>query len=83
MTGLDGHAFGSWRGKGNLARMWLRDFFAKDLPTCRTMAFGYNTKLGHHSIHTLEDYKLDLLEQVRNARTTAEVSPARALSERP
>jgi hypothetical protein len=77
VTGLGGHAFGSWRGKGGLARMWLRDFFVKDLPTCRTMAFGY-MKPGHHSIHTLEDHKLDLLDQVRNARTTAEVSAHRA-----
>jgi len=53
--------------------MWLRDFFAEDLPTCRTMAYGYNTALGHHSIHTIHDYKIDLLEQIKNARTTPEV----------
>ena len=43
ITGLDGHAYGSWRGKGNLGRMWLRDFLSKDLPNCRTMTYGYTT----------------------------------------
>ncbi|KAJ5893420.1 hypothetical protein N7495_005111 [Penicillium taxi] len=32
IAGLDGHAYGSWQGRGNLARMWLRDFLSKDLP---------------------------------------------------
>ncbi|KAI5793361.1 hypothetical protein FPQ18DRAFT_167883 [Pyronema domesticum] len=72
VTGLDGHAYGSWRGKGSLARMWLHDFFAKDLPSCRTMTYGYNTKLRHHSIHTIYDYKLDMLEQIKKARVTSE-----------
>ncbi|KAF8243658.1 hypothetical protein K440DRAFT_38426 [Wilcoxina mikolae CBS 423.85] len=72
VTGLDGHAYGSWRGKGTLARMWLRDFFAKDLPNCRTMVYGYNSKLSHNSIHTVWDYKIDLLEQIKKARTTKE-----------
>jgi hypothetical protein len=44
ITGLDGHAFGSWQGKGNLGRMWVLDFFLKDLPPCRTMIYGYNSK---------------------------------------
>lgn len=76
VTGLDGHAYGSWRGKGSLARMWLHDFFAKDLPSCRTMTYGYNTKLRHHSIHTIYDYKLDMLEQIKKARVTSEVKAA-------
>lgn len=56
ITGLDGHAYGSWRGKGNLGRMWLRDFLSKDLPYCRTMVYGYNSKLSTHGIDTIMDY---------------------------
>ncbi|KAA8900226.1 hypothetical protein FN846DRAFT_959301 [Sphaerosporella brunnea] len=72
VTGLDGHAYGSWRSKGSLPRMWLRDFFSKDLQSCRTMVYGYDTKLRHHNIHTLYDYKIDLLEQIKKARKTNE-----------
>lgn len=73
VAGLDGHAYGSWRGRGTLGRMWLRDFFAKDLPNCRTMTYGYDSKLCHRSVHTIWDYKIDLLEQIKKARTTQEV----------
>ena len=41
ITGLDGHAYGSWSG-GDPKRMWLRDFLSEDLPKCRVMIYGYN-----------------------------------------
>jgi hypothetical protein len=73
VTGLDGHAYGSWRGRGDLAEMWLRDFFSEDFPDCRTMIYGYNSKLNHHSFHTIQDYVQDLLLALKLARKTAEV----------
>jgi hypothetical protein len=73
ITGLDGHAYGSWRGKANLGRMWLRDFLSQDLPFCRTMIYGYNSKLSSHGIDTILDYGRGLLEELKKIRNTEEV----------
>jgi hypothetical protein len=74
ITGLDGHAYGSWRGKGNLGRMWLRDFLSKDLPQCRTMIYGYNSKLLSRGVHTIMDYGREFLERIKRVRYTKEVT---------
>jgi hypothetical protein len=74
ITGLDGHAYGSWRGKGNLGRMWLRDFLSKDLPHCRTMIYGYNSKLASHGVDTIMDYSRGLMEELKKVRGTEKVS---------
>ena len=73
ITGLDGHAYGSWRGKGNLGRMWLRNFLSKDLPNCRTMIYGYNSKLSSHGIDTIMDYGREFLEGIKRVRHIQEV----------
>ncbi|KAH6694334.1 hypothetical protein BKA61DRAFT_647691 [Leptodontidium sp. MPI-SDFR-AT-0119] len=73
ITGLDGHAYGSWRGKSNLGRMWLRDFLSKDLPNCRTMIYGYNSKLSSHGINTIMDYGREFLEAIKRVRHTQEL----------
>ncbi|KAF2655155.1 hypothetical protein K491DRAFT_693174 [Lophiostoma macrostomum CBS 122681] len=73
ITGLDGHAYGSWRGKGNLGRMWLRDFLSKDLPCCRTMIYGYNSKLTSHGVDTIMDYGRGLVEELKKVRRTEEL----------
>src|SRR5437763_11226861 len=73
ITGLDGHAYGSWRGKGNLGRMWLRNFLSKDLPNCRTMIYGYDSKLSSHGIDKILDYGRDFLEGIKRVRQTQEV----------
>ncbi|KAH0551496.1 hypothetical protein GP486_007289 [Trichoglossum hirsutum] len=72
ITGLGGHAYGSWRGKGNLGRMWLRHFLSKDLPRCRTMIYGYNSKLSSRGIGTVEDYSREFLEGIKKVRGTKE-----------
>ncbi|ORX95666.1 hypothetical protein BCR34DRAFT_498311 [Clohesyomyces aquaticus] len=77
ITGLDGNAYGSWTSRSNLARMWLRDFLSKDMPQCRTMIYGYNSKLSSHGIDTVLDYGRELLEGVKNIRRT------QSLRERP
>ena len=74
ITGLDGHAYGSWRGKGNLGRMWLRDFLSKDLPQCRTMIYGYNSKLSSRGVDTIMDYGREFLERIKGVRYTKEVA---------
>ncbi|KAH7201171.1 hypothetical protein DER44DRAFT_616215, partial [Fusarium oxysporum] len=70
ITGLDGHAYGSWRGKGNLGRMWLRDFLSQDLPYCRTMIYGYNSKLSSHGVSTIMDYGRELIEELKKIRNS-------------
>ena len=73
ITGLDGNAYGSWRGRGNLARMWLRDFLSKDMPQCRTMIYGYDSKLSSRGIDTITDYGRQILEGIKNIRNTQSV----------
>ncbi|KAJ5884884.1 hypothetical protein N7495_009394 [Penicillium taxi] len=73
ITGLDGHAYGSWQGRGNLGRMWLRDFLSKDLPQCRTMIYGYNSKLSSPGIDTILDYGRGLMEEIKKIRNTTEL----------
>ncbi|KAK2616717.1 hypothetical protein QQS21_000329 [Conoideocrella luteorostrata] len=73
ITGLDGHAYGSWRSKGDLGRMWLRDFLAKDLPCCRTMIYGYNSKLSSRGIDAIMDYGRELMEELKKIRNTDEL----------
>ncbi|KFY34178.1 hypothetical protein V494_06986 [Pseudogymnoascus sp. VKM F-4513 (FW-928)] len=73
ITGLDRHAYRSWRGKGNLGRMWLRDFLCKDMPCCRTMTYGYNSKLATHGVDTIMDYGRGLMEELKKIRNTEEL----------
>ncbi|KAL7916980.1 hypothetical protein ACQKWADRAFT_317663 [Trichoderma austrokoningii] len=73
ITGLDGHAYGSWRGKGNLGRMWLRHFLSQDLPYCRTMTYGYNSKLSTRGNDTIIDYSRGLMEALKKIRNTEEL----------
>ncbi|RFN52394.1 hypothetical protein FIE12Z_3325 [Fusarium flagelliforme] len=68
ITGLDGHAYGSWRSKKNLGRMWLRDFLSEDLPCCRTMIYGYNSKLSSRGISKITDYGRELMEELKKIR---------------
>lgn len=70
ITGLDGHAYGSWRGKGDSRRMWLRELLCTDLPCCRTMIYGYNSKLSSDGIDTIMDYGRGLLEELKKVRNT-------------
>ncbi|KAA8905689.1 hypothetical protein FN846DRAFT_950264 [Sphaerosporella brunnea] len=68
----DGHAYGSWRGRGNLRRMWLRDFLGPEFPYCRTMIYGYDSKLQSHGVEDITDYKRSFLEELRKARSSPE-----------
>lgn len=81
VTGLDGHGYGSFRGRGNLGRMWLRDFFKTDFPDCRTMVWGYNSKLtSESSVHEIKDYNAAFLAEIDDSRADKTVivsKPAR------
>lgn len=54
--------------------MWLRHFLSKDMPSCRTMTYGYNSKLTARGIDTIMDYGRELLEELKKVRNTDEVS---------
>ncbi|RAH73011.1 uncharacterized protein BO66DRAFT_435905 [Aspergillus aculeatinus CBS 121060] len=43
VTGLAGHAFGSWRHEDG--KMWLRDLLPQDLPAVRVMIYGYSAQV--------------------------------------
>ena len=73
ITGLDGHAYGSWSG-GNPKRMWLRDFLSEDLPKCRVMIYGYNSKLSDPGLHTIADFGRDLQEDLLRVRRSDQVA---------
>ncbi|RPB13466.1 hypothetical protein P167DRAFT_115662 [Morchella conica CCBAS932] len=70
VCGLNRHAYGSWRGRGKLRRMWLRHYFSQDIPNYRTMIYGYNSNLTAHAIHTTQDYSKGFLEELIKARKT-------------
>lgn len=59
--------------------MWLRDFLSKDLSHCRTMIYGYNSKLLSNGIDMIMDYGRELMEEIKKVRNTEEV---RAVMER-
>ena len=73
ITGLDGHAYGSWSG-GSPKRMWLRDFLSEDLPKCRVMIYGYNSKLSNPGLHTIADFGRSLREELLRARRSDQVA---------
>jgi hypothetical protein len=54
--------------------MWLRDFLFKDLLCCRTMIYGYNSKLSSHGISTIMEYGRELMEELKKVRNIEEVS---------
>lgn len=57
--------------------MWLRDFLSKDLPCCRTMIYGYNSKLSTQGVDKIMDYGHELFEELKKVRNTENVSAAK------
>ena len=54
MTGLGGHAFGSFKSHGK-SHMWLCDSLPDDLPNARIILYGYDTGMAHsRSFQSLE-----------------------------
>ena len=44
ITGLAGHAIGSWTNPAS-GRMWLRDDLPEDVPNARILTYGYASQL--------------------------------------
>ncbi|KAL9471607.1 hypothetical protein ACSS6W_009548 [Trichoderma asperelloides] len=69
VTGLSGHAFGSWKARGG-PDMWLRDFLPPSVPNARIMIYGYDTKLpGSQSEASILELSKKLLESVKTSRS--------------
>lgn len=68
VTGLAGHAFGSWKAPGNHS-MWLRDFLPLAVPGARILTFGYDSALkGSTCTNSIQQYSRQLLDHVSGAR---------------
>ena len=72
ITGLGGHAFGSWLGrttKPPIDRpMWLRDFLPQRFPNARIMTYGYDSSLKESSGANITDYRRGFIQCLRNSR---------------
>ena len=65
ISGLGGHAFGSFKDKDS-QYMWLRDSLPGDFPDLRIFIYGYNSVLqGSTSIQNLGDIGSSLRDALR------------------
>ena len=79
ITGLGGHAFGSWRSHFSteypLDRpMWLRDFLPQRFPDARVMTYGYDSSLRESNGANITDYRRGFIQCLRNSRRQCPVS---------
>ena len=67
LTGLAGHAFGSWAASPH---MWLRDFLPEDLPRARIVLYGYDSNLaGSQSKNILADLSNNFVVKLHTMRS--------------
>ena len=67
LTGLAGHAFGSWAASPH---MWLRDFLPEDLPRARILLYGYDSSLaGSQSRNILADLSKNFVIKLHTMRS--------------
>ncbi|KAI9769491.1 MAG: hypothetical protein M1840_003968 [Geoglossum simile] len=76
VTGLAGHAFGSWRSR-ETHQMWLMDFLPNYVENIRIMSYGYDSSLvgDCESESGLFDYRRTFIQQLENSRGSDESRP--------
>ena len=79
ITGLEGHAFDSWRGRFSTERpfdrsMWLRDYLPQRFPDARVMTYGYDSSLREFGGANITDYRRGFIQCLRNSRRQYPVS---------
>ena len=79
ITGLGGHAFGSWRSRFSTERpldrpMWLRDFLPQRFPDARVMTYGYGSSLRVSGVANITDYRRGFIQCLLNSRRQCPVS---------
>lgn len=68
VTGLAGHAFGSWKSRGH-SDMWLRDFLPEHVPSARILTYGYDSRLfKNKSTASIREFSRNLLQALGAAR---------------
>jgi len=76
VTGLAGHAFGSWRSRETY-RMWLKDFLPDDFENTRIMTYGYDSSIiqceGSNPSSSLSNYRRSFIEELKKSRTSDKV----------
>ncbi|KAF8245681.1 TPR-like protein [Wilcoxina mikolae CBS 423.85] len=81
VSGLSGHAFGSWRSPYASHVMWLRDILHKDFPGFRIFTWGYESDLKHDntSVSSIMNFSRQLLTAVHAARDGDETAKHRPI----
>lgn len=80
LSGLGGHAFGSFKEKGG-SHMWLRDYLPYDLtsedkPIARVMIYGYDSTVSESkSMQNLEDFATVFNGSLQTLMNTATIRP--------
>ena len=78
VTGLAGHAFGSWMHGRTRSRtqMWLRDYLPKNISNIRVLIYGYPSEL-QSSISTISlfEHSNNFKERLSAMRHVVQVSP--------
>lgn len=70
ITGLAGHAFGSWATKDGF--MWLRDGLPRDFPRVRVMVYGYPSQLqSSEERNLITDFAGSFLQRIQIMRKAA------------
>lgn len=68
ITGLAGHAFGSWAASPH--EMWIRDFLPNDLPRARVLLYGYDSNLaGNQSKNILAGFSNNFVANFHTMRS--------------
>src|ERR1700733_105246 len=74
VTGLAGHAFGSWSSSPQ--HMWLRDFLPEDIPNVAIYTYGYYSRLQHAlSRNIISDHARRFVDRLAYLRSTTAESP--------
>jgi hypothetical protein len=74
VTGLAGHAFGSWSSSPQ--QMWLRDFLPEDIPDVAIYTYGYDSRLQHTlSRNIISDHARRFVDKLAYLRSITTRSP--------
>ena len=77
ITGLAGHAYGSWKASGKTT-MWIQDFLVPDLQpySIRILTYSYDSRLpGSTSNAGISEFAQGFLHLFCNARQSKNVRP--------
>ncbi|KAF8542009.1 hypothetical protein BDD12DRAFT_877295 [Trichophaea hybrida] len=75
VTGLSGHAFGSWKSPNGYT-MWLGDALPEDLDGIRVFTYGYDSILKESTCNSsLQQYSRQFLDAVNDIRSNSEEVP--------